>query len=245
MMPVHDDAMTEPLRRFGPDIWTADGPVVPFFGLGYSTRMAVIRLSDGGLFVWSPIALSDSLRVALDGLGPVRHLVAPNALHHLFLAEWKSAFPTARLYAPPRLKRRRRDLTFDAELGDAPEPEWAADVDQVVLRGSFALTEVVFFHRGSHTVLFADLVQNFPRDWFKGWRGVLARLGGIVEPNPGTPIDWRSSFLNRRAARAALDRILAWPIERVVIAHGTLPTTDGPAFVRRAFRWLLGRRRTA
>jgi hypothetical protein len=200
--------------------------------------MAVIRLSNGSLFIWSPVALSDSLRVSIDALGPVHHLVSPNSLHHLFFGEWQSAYPAARLYASPRLRHKRVDLTFDAELGDAPEPAWAADIDQVVLHGSFALTEVVFFHQPSCTVLFADLIQNFPHDWFKGWRGVIARLGGIVAPHPGAPRDWRASFLNRRAARAALDRILAWPIDQVVIAHGELPTADGAAFVSGAFAWL-------
>jgi hypothetical protein len=132
--------------------------------------MAVIRLSDGSLFVWSPVALSTALRAAVDALGPVRYLVSPNALHHLFLAEWTFAYPEARLYASPRLRRKRRDLSFDAELGDAPEPAWAGDIAQVVLHGSFALTEIVFFHYHSRTALFADLIQNFPRDWFKGWR---------------------------------------------------------------------------
>jgi hypothetical protein len=232
--------MSEQLLQFGPEIWIADGPVTPFHGFPYSTRMAVIRLSDGSLFVWSPIALSDSLGASVNALGPVRHLVSPNALHHLFLGEWKSAYPAARLYASPRLRRKRQDLGFDAELSDAPEPGWAAEIDQVVLRGSFALTEVVFFHRGTHTALFADLIQNFPRDWFKGWRGFLARHGGIVAPNPGIPSDWRATFLNRRAARTSLHRILAWPIAQVLIAHGDLPTGDGAAFVRRAFTWLLG-----
>lgn len=230
--------MSEPLQQFGPEIWMIDAQVASFYGFSYPT---LIRLSDGDLFVWSPIALSNSLRVATDVLGPVRHLVSPNALHHLFLDEWKSAYPAARLYASPRLRRKRKDLTFDAELGDAPEPEWAADVDQVVLHGSFALTEVVFFHGSSHTALFADLIQNFPRDWFKGWRGVVARFSGIVAPNPGAPRDWRASFLNRRAARVALAQVLTWPIERVVIAHGEPATANGAAFVRRAFAWLLGR----
>src|SRR5919199_2866688 len=54
--------MSGPLRPFGPDIWTADGPVASFHGFAYPTRMAVIRLSGGGLFVWSPVALSDALR---------------------------------------------------------------------------------------------------------------------------------------------------------------------------------------
>jgi hypothetical protein len=237
--------MNELLLQFGPEIWIADGPVTSFHGFPYPTRMAVIRLSDGSLFVWSPIALTDSLGAAVNALGPVRHLVSPNALHHLFLAEWKSAYPAARLYGTPRLRRKRQSLNFDAELSDAPEPEWVADIEQVVLHGSFALTEVVFFHRGSHTALFADLIQNFPRDWFKGWRGFVARHCGIVAPNPGAPCDWRASFLNRRAARNSLDKVLAWPIERVLIAHGDLPTGDGAAFVHRAFAWLLGHNRAA
>jgi hypothetical protein len=207
--------------------------------------MAVIRLFNGSLFVWSPVALSGPLRASIDVLGPVRYLVSPNALHHLFISEWKSAYPEARLYASPRLRGKRKDLAFDATLTDAPEPEWAAEIDQVVLHGSFYLTEVVFFHRHSRTALFADLIQNFPPDWFKGWRGMVARLGGIVAPNPSTPSDWRASFLDRGAARAALNRVLAWPIERVLIAHGDLPTVDGAAFVRRAFAWLLGHHRTA
>jgi Domain of unknown function (DUF4336) len=237
--------MNEPLLQFGPEIWIADGPAASFYGFPYPTRMAVIRLSDGSLFVWSPVALAPSLRASVDQLGPVRCPVSPNALHHLYLSEWKSAYPAARLYASPRLRRKRKDLAFNAELDDAPEPEWAADIDQVVLHGSFALTEVVFFHRSSRTALFADLIQNFPRDWFKGWRGALARLDGIVAPNPGAPREWRASFLDRRAARVALDHVLAWPIERVLIAHGDLPTADGAAFVRRAFSGLLGRDRRA
>ncbi len=237
-------AVASMLREFGPGIWTTEGPVVPFFGFPYPTRMAVIRLSSGGLFVWSPIALSLALKREIDALGPVRCLVSPNLLHHLFLAEWKAAYPDARLFAAPGLRRRRKDLAFDADLGDAPDPLWAADVDQVLMRGSFAMTEVVFFHRASGAAIFADLVQNFPRDWFKGWRALLAPLGGIVAPHPGAPRDWRASFIDRRAARAALERVLAWPIQRVLIAHGEPASTGGAAFVRDAFGWLLGRRRS-
>jgi hypothetical protein len=173
------------LQPFGSEIWIADGPVASFYGFPYSTCMAVIRLSDGSLFVWSPVALSTALRAAVDGLGWVRYLVSPNALHHLFLAEWTSAYPEARLYGSPRLRRKRRDLSFNAELGDVPEPAWAGDIDQVVLRGSFALTEIVFFHRHRRTALFADLIQNFPREWFEEWRRVVVQLGDDCAPSCG------------------------------------------------------------
>jgi hypothetical protein len=35
--------------------------------------------------------------------------------------------------------------------------------------------------------------------------------------------------------------VLAWPIDRVVIAHGPLLTAGAAALVRRAFAWLVGR----
>lgn len=230
----------EPLAEFGPALWVGEGPVVSFLGFPYPTRMAILRLADGGLFVWSPIALSAEVKVAVDALGPVRFLVSPNLLHHLFLGEWKAAYPQARLYASPGLARRRKDLAFDGLLGDAPEPGWAVDVDQVVMRGNPFLTEVVFFHRASRTAIFADLIENFSPDWFRGWRGVVARLDGIVAPHPGAPREVRWSFLfKRRQARARLEHILAWPIKRVLMAHGDPVTSDGTAFVRKAFGWLL------
>jgi hypothetical protein len=49
----------------------------------------------------------------------------------------------------------------------------------------------------------ADLIENLPADWFRGWRGWLARLDGITAPHPGAPREWRASFVDRRAARAA------------------------------------------
>ena len=127
------------LREFGPGIWTSEGPVVSFFGFPYPTRMAAIKLSDGSLFVWSPITLSPLLKREIDALGLVRCLVSPNLLHHLFLGEWKAAYPDARLFAPPGLRKRRKALAFDADLGDTPDPLWAADIDQVLVRGSLAM----------------------------------------------------------------------------------------------------------
>src|ERR1700685_665989 len=154
------------LKQFGQEIWTADGPNVVIAGFPYPTRMAVIRLSDGHLFIWSPIEFTDLLRTEVDALGQVRHIVSPNSLHHLFLAEWKSAYPGARLYAPPGLRKKRRDIAFDADLGNTPNPEWTTEIDQVLMQGNLITTEVVFFHIKSGTVLFADLIQQLPASLF-------------------------------------------------------------------------------
>jgi hypothetical protein len=199
----------------------------------------VIRLADGGLFVWSPIRLSDDLRAAVDALGRVAHIVAPNSLHHLFLAEWQRAYPGARLYAAPGLRKKRRDLAFDAELGDAPVADWAGEIDQVAMLGNLITTEIVFFHRASGTSLFTDLLQQIAADRLSGWRAVVAKLDLMTGPEPAVPRKFRLAFVGRRKARVALEQILGWPVEKVLMAHGTPVERDAPAFLRRAFRWLV------
>lgn len=227
------------LAPFATDIWTSDGPnVTGALGFHFPTRMAVLKLADGDLFVWSPVAITDGLRANVDGLGRVAHLVAPNSLHHVSLGAWKTAYPDAMVHGAPGLHAVRRDIAFAAELGDAPHPAWVADIDQVVVRGNRITTEVVIFHQPSRTAIFTDLIQQYPKGWFRGWRGIVAKLDGMTGPEPAVPQKFRTAFADRAAARAALRRILAWPTERVLMAHGPPVTTHGAAFLARAFAWL-------
>jgi len=226
------------LKQFGDEIWTAEGPDVVVIGFRYPTRMAAIRLSDGSLFVWSPIRLTDSLRAEVDALGQVRHIVAPNSLHHVFLPEWTRAYPEAKVYAPPGLRKKREDIVFDADLRNAPSADWAKEIDQVLMQGNLITTEVVFFHVKSGTVLFTDLIQQLPVNLVSGWRALVAKLDLMVGPEPSVPRKFRLAFVNRRVARDALQRVFAWPAKKVLMAHGTPVEKDARAFLHRAFGWL-------
>lgn len=232
------------LTPFGEEFWIADGPIVDFYSFPYPTRMAVTRLANGDLWVWSPVPLNPALRAAIETLGAPAHLVSPNKIHHLFLAQWATAYPSAKIWGLPSVIRKRRDLRFADALGDEPPDAWRGEIDQAVFRGSPAMDEIVFFHRASRTAVFADLIENFALDFIRhtpgwsGWRARLAKLWGITEPHGMAPLEWRLSFLNRRPARAALERVLAWNPKQVVMAHGECAHEDGQAFIRRCFRWL-------
>jgi len=188
--------------------------------------------------VWSPVALTEELARAVEAIGPVRHIVSPNKLHHLFLREWCERWPDAHLYAPPGLMRRKPEIRFVAELDEMPDPAWAADIEQVVFRGSFAMEEVVFFHRASRTAIMGDLIQRFPESNMSGWKGTLMRLDGLVGEQGSTPRDWRASFLRRRPARAARERVLSWKPDRLLIAHGECVHSGATEVVARALSWI-------
>lgn len=229
------------MTHFGSELWLFDGPTVTgAAGFQFPTRMAVIRLAgERGLWVWSPVALTQRLRSAVDALGPVRQLVAPNNLHHMFLAQWAVAYPEARVCVAPGLTQDSVGTAVHATLGDEPEPAWAGDVDQVVIRGNRITTEVVFFHRASSTVMVTDLVQQIPKDWYHGWRKVVAQLDLMTASRPSVPRKFRFATTDKAAARDAVGRILEWPAEGLVMAHGTPIQTGGKEALQQAFGWLM------
>jgi hypothetical protein len=142
------------------------------------------------------------------------------------------------VYAPPGLARRKPELRFDAELGNDPDPAWAADIDQVVFRGSFAMEEVVFFHRASKTAIFGDLIQRHTESAMSGWRGLLMRLDGLVGDHGSTPREWRATFCPRGPARAARDKVTGWNAKRLLIAHGACAQSNAAEIVAASLSWI-------
>ena len=235
------------LKPVAPDIWIADGPearmATPFGGgMPFPTRMTIVRLRDGGLWCHSPIAPDQGLFHEIDALGRVRHLVSPNLLHYASIAAWGARYPDAIAWASPGVRERaaaqRIDIAFDTDLADAPPAAWADDLDQVRFRGSRAIEEFVFFHRGSATLILADLIENLERDKLARGMRWLASLGGVLDPDGKAPLDMRLTFTGRkRLAREDFDRIMAWRPQRVILAHGRWYERDAEAELRRAFRW--------
>lgn len=231
------------LHSFGPDLHYAEGPVITAAGgFRFPTRMAVLRLDGGGLWIWSPIPLTAELRAAIETLGLPQALVAPNHLHDSWLDDWVQAYPQAEVHLAPGLPARHPELTQAQELGDAAPDAWAGQIDQLVLRGNAITTEVLFFHRASGAVLVTDLLQNYPAGWFPGWRGVVARLDGMVGPAPRMPRKFRLGFLgHRRMAGQAARLLLDWPITRLLVAHGTPVEQGARGLMHREFGWLFRR----
>jgi hypothetical protein len=226
------------LEPIADDVWIADGPDVSFYGFPYPTRMGVARLPSGALWVWSPVALDDELAAEVAALGDVQHVVEPNKLHHLALPAWRERWPDARLYAPPGLSARRTDVAFDVEIDDDTPAPIEEVIDHVIVRGSFAMEEVFFFHRPSQTLFVGDLVQKHDPEHFARWQQWVMKLDGLVGPDGSTPREWRATFLDRDAARAAVRRAAEWQPVRMVIAHGEWAREHGAQELQSALSWL-------
>jgi hypothetical protein len=165
-------SLYEPINVYkplGPDIGIVDGPFEYLtvgrvrLPLPFTTRMTVVRLSNGDLFLHSPVKFDERLAKELKELGKVRHLVSPNQFHYAHIGEWAKAFPETIAWASPRVRRRVRarrvDVEFTRDLEASAPRDWRREIDQVLFPGGY-FKEFIFFHKASRTLILTDTIIN-------------------------------------------------------------------------------------
>ena len=209
---------------------------VRFAGGSLLTRMTALVLDDGGVLLHSPIPIDEALREEIARIGEVRALLAPSTCHHVFVADAQRAFPGVPTYGIEGLERKRPDLG----LLPLPDELWADELERTVV-GNRVMREWVLLHRASRTVIAVDLVEHIGdatpgvdrmmRMWIK-----LLRMWNKPRAAP----ELRLLTRDRAGARSAIERILSWDFEKMVIAHGELFERDAKAALREAWSFVLG-----
>ena len=217
-------------------IWLMPYPV-SLGGARFEARMTIVRLGDGSLVVHSPGPLAAAVHDWMLTLGRVAVIVAPGNFHHLHVADCQCAFPDAQTWICPGVERRQRALRFDGVLGGRLPASMQTEFEQAFVCGRL-MAEVALLHRPTRTLLLVDLVERFGDDtpnvnWM--WRAGMNLFG--MWNRPALAPEYRiAGWKDRATARAALERILAWDFDRVVIAHGDLIERDAKSVLRRAWR---------
>ena len=234
------------LKPVADNLWIIDGPCIPFgpklLQMQFPTRMVIVRLEGGKLFLHSPTPITPALRREVEALGEVKWIIAPNRIHYWWLPDWYEAFPEADVYLAPKIREQAKGrIDFDTlELTDNSGYPWDQELSTIGAEGSF-MTEFVFFHHASKSLLISDIIENFEQEklgsWWLRW---LTKIAGVQDPDGTMPKDMRRTFRKHKAGlKAAVETMIRWQPERVIMAHGRWYERDGTTELKRAFRWLL------
>src|SRR6516165_3891065 len=105
-------SLYEPINVYkpvAPNIGIVDGPFEYLtvggvtMPLPFTTRMTVVHLSNGDLFLHSPIKFDGRLANELLGWRAIRHLMSPNQFPYMRIVELAKVFPNAVPWASPRV----------------------------------------------------------------------------------------------------------------------------------------------
>jgi hypothetical protein len=244
-----EPSLYEPINVYKPvaaNIGIVDGPFeyltvgAAKLPLPFTTRMTVVRLANGDLFLHSPIKFDRRLANGLLGLGAVRHLVSPNQFHYAHIGEWAKAFPDAVSWASPRVRARARarhvDIDFTKDLDHASPPEeWRGEIDQTLFPGGY-FKEFIFFHKASKTLILADTIINIELDKVtEPWR-TATRFTGMYYPFGQIFFGMRLPLLlQRQKTEATIRKIHSWNPQRILLSHGRCFDADADKVINRIF----------
>jgi hypothetical protein len=226
--------MARMLDRLDDGLWVAAAPLT-YLGLHLGTRMSVVRLANGELWVHSPLALTPELRDEVDSLGVVRHVVAPSLYHHLHAGAWAERYREAALWGPAALARKRKDLKLTSTLEEVASAAWSSELAPLHVDGCM-LDETVFVHRPTRTIVASDLTENFKTSTHWMTRMYLKASG--LHGKIGWGRFMRFVYRNRAAARKSVNALLDMDFDRIVIAHGDVIPTGGKDAIRSTFEFL-------
>jgi hypothetical protein len=203
-------------------IWVRRYPIRLFF-MDVHSRTTIIRLSDSTLFIHSPCEMDIDTVSFIRSLGDVSCIVAPGSFHFSYVESAHQAFPNAEIWICPGVEMKNPSIHFDWFLADRPDPRWARDFDQVLIRGNRIITEVAFFHKRSNTLILVDLIEYLTDStlgvaWQLKFWWKFSRMWNHPKPAPEYQMGWK----DRNAAALSLKRILSWNFDRIIIAHGDL-----------------------
>lgn len=223
------------LQSITKDLWVIDHPL-RVGGLKLGTRTTVVRLTGGGIWLHSPGPLQPELTAQLTALGPVQALIAPNAMHHLYLTQNVQAFPQATVYVSPALPAKLKGASAYEILSDEPPALWRDELAQHLVGGMPKLQEFAFLHRASRTLILTDLAFHIRHSdsWFTR---LFMRLNGAYG-HFGPSRIFRTLVKDRAALRSSLTRMQEWDFDRVIVTHGDVLEQGGKTAMQTQYAWV-------
>ncbi|MCL2832486.1 MAG: DUF4336 domain-containing protein [Treponema sp.] len=233
-----------PLAEFGRNLWVIEGPLVKDMGLSFSTRMIIARLTDKTLWICDPVEISDSTRKDIEKLGAVKYLAVTTQRHNWRLHSSAQKYPNAELwYCGKPSGHFKHNAETNTEkfpvknlLGDTQL--WPGDFEQILFKGNKLLSEAVFFHKSSGTVIMGDLIQNNKKIKGRPITNLVFKMSGAAFPDGGVGFDLKLTFTDRDKARESVSRILSWNFDKLIISHGPCVTSNAKEYIKKAFAWL-------
>jgi len=223
------------IKEFAENLCLVEDEKFSVGGLQIGSRMTIVRMNDGNLFVHSPIALSKTINDSIDSIGKPRFIIAPNTMHHLFLKQFYDQYSDTELYIVPGLRKKCPALSHAKDFLDGTDYPWINEIKQHNVKGIPKLEEVVFFHPQSKTLILTDLAFYITSERPLFTR-LFFRLNGVYNKFGPSRIFKHFILKNKSEFKKSLDYILAWDFERIIISHGRLIEKNGKDMFAKAFR---------
>ncbi|KIW02129.1 uncharacterized protein PV09_06617 [Verruconis gallopava] len=251
------------IRQVTPEITTLSLPFKRYGRIKIGGRGTLVRLQDGSVAVFSPVALTPAVRETVASMGEVKYIAAPDMEHHIFLGPWHEAYPSAKIIGPDGLREKREKqnnerVPFHTEFKASTkasvkiDPAFDAEFDYEFVDGH-TNKELVFNHRPTKTLIEADLLFNMPaieqysKSTEKYDTGFFTKFWTALNNTKGDAkwqkrvIWYGTSAGNRSSFSQSMKKINGWDFDRIIPCHGDVIENNGKHVFQSVMEWHLSK----
>jgi hypothetical protein len=214
-----------PVTAIDDNLWTVTGTIHMPVG-DFERRMTIARLRDGGLVVYSAIALDEPSMAKLEGFGRMAWLLVPGDAHRLDARVWLHRYPTMHVAAPAGAREKVLEVVpVESTAPDFGDP----GVRWITVPGTRD-HEAALTVRGAKgtTLIVNDLIANLRHE--HGFTGWMLRLMGFAGDEPHIPGVRKLAMI--KDSNALADQLLTWSqisdLHCILVSHGE-PIVDDPS----------------
>lgn len=237
------------IREIAPGLRIFSKPFARFGIAPIGGRTTAVKLSDGRVLVAVSSPLSQATRASVDELGPVKYLVALDAVHYLYLKEWKTAYESAHV-AGVAGSEKSSGVKHDGVWGRDTQPLGTDPVVNAEFKSEWfsghPSEDVALLHIPSKTLIQADLLFNLPAKEQYSAPGAPSPLSGLMgwfglgtKMTPWTDMHksvvWNLIAKDKAKMAWSASVVGSWDFNRIIPCHGDVIEEKGNEAWRTAF----------
>lgn len=184
--------------------------------------MTIARMKDGRLVIHNAIALEPELQAEIEAFGTPACIVVPNSFHRQDAKIYKDRYPSAKVYAPAKARKRVEAVVpVTGDYDAAPKDDTVRLCHLDGCKGSEGVLEVK--SSDGVTVVFNDTILNMPK--------VPGIIGLLLAPTGRASVPRFSRWFLVKDKGAFTRHVNSWAtpdLKRVIVGHGAM-LTNRPA----------------
>jgi len=233
------------IREVTTNVWTFSKPFARFGWLPIGGRSTAIKLESGEVWVLVSTPLTAETKTKLGELGDVKYLIAPDAVHSLYIGEFQEAYPEAKCIGVEPLGEKKKTIKWAGLYGrDPPDTKYGFEPEiQACYFPAHPNKDVAFLHAPSKSVLEADLLFNLPATEQYSKVGGGGYLGHFTAFGPNSGLHkWLTNSLaskDPKGMKRDAQTVLGWDFDRIIPCHGDVIETGAKEAWKAAFERVL------
>lgn len=212
------------MKKIGKNIWESEYKAKIMPGVYFPVRASVVQLANGDGLVISPGPETAKQLEKLEPQFERIFVVSPNAMHYAHVEAFLTAFPKAEYFCPHATLKKVPSIAQHAKPIEELAKLIGNDFELVSIAGNKFLSETVFYHKESASLIATDLCFNMKGKMNTLTSVLLKTVGAYARI--GQSLLVKVSTRDKKAYSESIAKLQKLPITQVIVGHGNIITQE-------------------